>query len=92
MRTEADQVLQVIAKALFDDGYLKSGETMRATDVLVPFAKMRGHTEEQRKRPTTASGREVALAFLRATVEDVNKSMAERMQAAQTLLMHSTPG
>jgi hypothetical protein len=64
MRTEADQVLQVIAKALFDDGYLKSGETMR----------------------------EVALAFLRATVEDVNKSMAERMQAAQTLLMHSTPG
>lgn len=81
MRTEADHVVQVIAKALFDDGYLRGADTMRAADVPGPFSKMRSDAEAQRKRPTSATGREVANTFLRATVEDVSKPMADRIRA-----------
>jgi hypothetical protein len=94
VRTEADRVNQVIGAALYEDGYLRSDDNMAMPVAgLVPgFSAMRRDATAFRARATAPTGRDAALSFLKATVEDVNKSMAERMEAARTLLAHSTEG
>lgn len=89
MRSESDEVVQAIAQALHLDGYLRHDGVMRSSDVMPFFAKMRADAAEGRTMATPANGREAALHFLKATVEDAQKPMAERMEAARMLLMHS---
>lgn len=81
-----DILLRHIVEALLKDGYAEPGAT--AEEYGRAFQRMRSDAEEGRKKATPASGRAVALAFLKATVEDVHKPMAERMEAARTLLMY----
>jgi hypothetical protein len=91
MESPMENLLRLMSEALCKDGYAQ-GHLRSTEEFTEAFQGMRADAAEQRKRPSAATSREVALAFLIATVGDVNKSMAERMQAAQTLLMHSTPG
>lgn len=89
MESPRDTLLRHVVEVLNKDGYAR-GDPPLSGDYIAAFHKMRSDAAEHRKRPTVATGRETALAFLKATVEDVHKTMAERTEAARTLLMHSS--
>lgn len=83
-----DTLLRHMVEALLKDGYTEPGAT--SEEHARAFERMRSDAAEGRKKPTVASSREVALSFLHSTVEDANKPMSERMDAAHLLLMHNS--
>jgi len=88
----AREVIATIGRGLHEAGYWRESDERRHDGYIAlmgAFRRMAEDAEKQRKRPTTADGREAALAFLKATVEDATKHMHERTEAARTLLMHS---
>jgi hypothetical protein len=93
---DAVEAIRAMMGFLREAGYWRDEDLSRDSTglhaTMQAFRRMAADASEHRNRPNAATGREVALAFLVETVTGAHRPMAERMGAAQTLLMHGEEG